>query len=114
MQYVLGAGGITGLGGTTVPAHNQAASTITTGTLAHERGGLEADVSAYAGFPLVSGGATTEIKCNFVATAAPGSTDDDSEGYAVGSQWIDVTNDNCYTCVDATEDAAVWKQTNNS
>lgn len=114
MGYVLGAGGIAGLGGSTVPSHNQAASTITTGTLAHERGGLEADVSAYGGFPLVSGGSTSEVKCNFAATEAPDADNDTGEGYVVGSQWIDVTNDNCYICVDNTAATAVWKQTNNS
>ena len=42
-------------------AHNQAASTITTGTLTHERGGLEADVSLYAGFVKISGGVTSQV-----------------------------------------------------
>lgn len=43
-----------------VPAsHNHAASEITSGTLVHERGGLEADVSAYNGLVKISGGATS-------------------------------------------------------
>ncbi|WP_051328404.1 hypothetical protein [Desulfatirhabdium butyrativorans] len=42
---------------------------------------------------------------------APGATDDESEGYAVGSVWIDVTTSPqaIYQCVDATDGAAVWK-----
>jgi len=42
------------------------------------------------------------------ATAAPAVTDDSGDGYTVGSVWIDVTNDEAYICVDATEGAAVW------
>lgn len=47
-------------------------------------------------------------KVNFAATAAPTTSDDDSEGYSVGSTWIDITNDKGYVCVDATTDSAVW------
>lgn len=36
------------------------ASDITSGTLIHERGGLEADVSAYSGLVEITGGATTQ------------------------------------------------------
>lgn len=43
------------------PAHGQAASDITSGALVHERGGLEADVSAYAGLVKVTGGATSAV-----------------------------------------------------
>jgi len=42
------------------------------------------------------------------ATAAPAVTNDITEGYAVNSLWIDVTNDKAYICVDATDGAAVW------
>lgn len=45
------------------------------------------------------------------ATAAPLTTNDDSEGYAVGSFWVDVTNDEAYRCVDATTNLAVWVKT---
>jgi len=44
------------------------------------------------------------------ATAAPDADNDVDEGYAVGSVWIDVTNDEYYICVDATDGAAVWSQ----
>ena len=86
------------------------ASKITSGTLKHERGGLEADVSAYAGFLFISGGATSQKKANLSATAAPTTGDDSADGYSVGSLWIDVTNDNVYQAVDVSVGAAVWKQ----
>lgn len=41
-------------------SHNHAASDIDSGTLAHERGGLEADVSAFNGLVKISGGATSQ------------------------------------------------------
>jgi len=90
--------------------HN-AATAFSSGTVTHEYGGLEADVSAYAGVVLISGGATTQLKYNRVATTAPGVTDDTSDGYTVGSRWIDVTGDEEYVCLDATEGAAVWTRT---
>lgn len=45
------------------------------------------------------------------ATTAPGSTNDNTEGYVVGSFWIDITNDQSYRCVDATTNVAVWVKT---
>lgn len=59
--------------------------------------------------PQVPGGGGDELQHNFAATAAPEVTNDVSEGYSVGSRWIDVTNDEAYICVDATEGAAVWE-----
>lgn len=44
-------------------------------------------------------------------TAAPGVNDDAGDGFSVGSTWIDATADKCYTCVDSTVGAAVWKET---
>ncbi|MCH7701227.1 MAG: hypothetical protein IID37_06035, partial [Planctomycetes bacterium] len=48
------------------------------------------------------------IQSKLDATAAPGVTDDSDSGYAVGSIWIDVTNDRAYVCVDASVGAAEW------
>lgn len=46
------------------------------------------------------------------ATVAPGASNDNTEGYAVGSVWIDTTADNSYVCADTSTGAAVWLQTN--
>jgi hypothetical protein len=48
------------------------------------------------------------------ATAAPGTGNDDSEGYSVGSRWIDTTNAKEYVCLDASTGAAVWTETTQS
>ena len=84
------------------------------GTLQHEKGGLEADVNAGDGFVEIKSGSTTVIKSNTSATAAPGATDDFAAGYAVGSVWIDTTNDKAYVCLDATATAAVWTENTQS
>ena len=88
-----------------------AASQVASGTLTHERGGLEADVSAYSGVPLITGGATSELKYNLAATTDPGVGDDSDDGYSVGSRWINVTLDKEFACLDATVGAAVWGNT---
>lgn len=48
------------------------------------------------------------LKVNLSASVAPTSTDDTSEGYAVGSRWVDTVANKEYVCVDATTDAAIW------
>jgi hypothetical protein len=48
---------------------------------------------------------------NYNATAAPAVSNDDTQGYSVGSNWYDVTNDDAYVCLDNTSGAAVWKKT---
>lgn len=48
------------LSGSSVSAHTHDTSDITSGTLRHERGGLEADVSAYSGLVKISGGSTSQ------------------------------------------------------
>jgi hypothetical protein len=57
----------------TPTAHNQAASTITTGTLAHERGGLEFDASAVAIGDVIAGTGTGTL----AIVAASGASDGD-------------------------------------
>lgn len=47
---------------------------------------------------------------NYTATAAPTVNDDVSLGYAVGSVWVNITADVAYTCLDATDGAAVWRR----
>lgn len=51
------------------------------------------------------------LKNKLDAVNAPTTTNDDSEGYAVGSFWVDVINDESYRCVDATTNLAVWVKT---
>lgn len=50
-------------------------------------------------------------KDNLAASTAPATTNDTTEGYAVGSRWLDTTAEKEYVCLDPTEDAAVWKET---
>jgi len=45
------------------------------------------------------------------ATVAPVVTNDSSQGYSVGSLWIDITSGEVYRCVDNTVGAAVWAET---
>lgn len=55
---------------------------------------------------------TTSLrKNNYTAVAAPTVNDDTADGYAPGSVWVDVSNDNAYVCVDASAGAAVWVET---
>jgi len=51
------------------------------------------------------------VKNKLISTTAPGTTDDTTEGYSIGSVWIDTTASPraIYQCVDATTDGAVWK-----
>lgn len=86
-------------------------STSNLPTITHEKGGLEADVSAYDGIVQISGGSTSAIKNNWAASAAPTTGDDSGDGYVVGSRWIDTTNDKEYVCLDNTAAAAVWTET---
>jgi len=51
------------------------------------------------------------IKKKLDATQAPTVNNDIDEGYAVGSRWVDVTNDKEYVCLDNTDGAAVWTET---
>ena len=56
-------------------------------------------------------GNVENLKVKLDATSAPGVGDDNTEGYAVGSRWVDVTNDKEYVCLDASTGAAVWTET---
>jgi hypothetical protein len=47
-------------------------------------------------------------KNNDIATSAPSVGNDSLQGYAVGSRWVDVTNNIAYICVDSTASAAIW------
>ncbi|MCK5617090.1 hypothetical protein KAR91_85295 [Candidatus Pacearchaeota archaeon] len=47
-------------------------------------------------------------KSNLIATINPTIDDDESEGYCVGSRWINITFGSVFICVDNTNGAAVW------
>lgn len=55
--------------------------------------------------------AASGLQNNVSATGAPTVNNDTSEGYSIGSFWIDVNNDEAYRCVDASTGAAVWIKT---
>jgi hypothetical protein len=50
-------------------------------------------------------------KNNYTATAAPAVGNDNTQGYGVGSEWIDTTNKKRYSCLDASTGAAIWQPT---
>lgn len=54
------------------------------------------------------------LKVNLTATSAPTVNDDTTEGYAVGSRWINTVSGAEYVLVDATDGAAVWVETTQS
>lgn len=51
----------------------------------------------------------SSVQNNFNATTAPTSSNDNTQGYEVGSVWVNLTTDISYTCVDASTSAAVWR-----
>jgi len=53
----------------------------------------------------------TLIPGNYAAVTDPAVGNDDSQGYEVGSVWINVTRDIAYKCLDATTGVAVWERT---
>lgn len=72
---------------------------------------LDGDFSGSEGFMRKTGaGAYEVIKTNLSATTAPGVSDDNTAGYAVGSLWIDTTNNNAYIAEAVGTGAANWLQ----
>jgi cytoskeletal protein CcmA (bactofilin family) len=51
---------------------------------------------------------TLEILNQFDATIGPSVGNDNTQGYSIGSQWIDTTADRAYLCVDSSTNAAIW------
>jgi hypothetical protein len=74
--------------------------------LALGSGGTGATTAAGARTALQLGG-----KHNLVATTDPGVSDDGVAGYSVGSEWLNVTADVSWACLDSSTGAAVWFQT---
>jgi hypothetical protein len=53
---------------------------------------------------------TEQSNHNLAATTNPGATADSTDGYSVGSLWVNVTLDLAYICLDATADTAIWRR----
>ncbi len=51
-----------------------------------------------------------DTKNNFDAEVAPNETNDITEDYSQGSQWINILNNKTYICTDNTTGSAVWKR----
>lgn len=51
-----------------------------------------------------------DAKNNFSATVDPTANDDITEGYDIGSRWLNPANEQMYVCVKATDGQAVWKK----
>jgi hypothetical protein len=67
---------------------------------------LTTSISGY--LPAAHGGIGGRNK--FDATSAPATSNDNSEGYAPGSMWENVTDGRVYICVGNTSNAAVWRE----
>lgn len=52
-------------------------------------------------------------KVNASGSGAPGTSDDNTQGYAVGSEWFDLVGNQIYVCSNAATSAAVWSQFSN-
>jgi len=59
-------------------------------------------------------GNVENLKVNLEATTAPGVGNDNTEGYSIGSRWIDKTNHKEYVALDVSTGAAVWTETTQS
>ena len=70
--------------------------------------GIEGTVTVHSD---VSATTSAILLNNWTATVAPVVTNDSGSGYAVGSEWVDVTADKSYKLVDASVGAAVWIET---
>lgn len=56
-------------------------------------------------------GAVGDVQNNYEGTSPPTVNNDITEGYVVGSAWVDNVGAEAYRCLDATEAAAVWIKT---
>lgn len=56
-------------------------------------------------------GNVANTKNKFDAVAPPTAADDSSQGFSVGSAWVDLSADRSYVCVDSAASAAVWRET---
>ncbi len=59
-------------------------------------------------------GEVPNLKVNLTATTNPSVNDDGSDGYSIGSRWINTSSDKEYVCLDTAVGNAVWKETTES
>lgn len=69
---------------------------------------LAADGSGGTEWVAPGGGAALQHNLDGAITGAPGSLDDETEGWSVGSLWWQDSTAQVWVCRDATEGAAVW------
>lgn len=50
------------------------------------------------------------LKQNLAATVDPDADNDSTEGYAIGSKWINIVQDTVWFCVNASPSSAVWER----
>jgi hypothetical protein len=58
-------------------------------------------------------GNVANLKVNLAASTSPAAANDTSQGYAVGSTWVNVSTGQEFVCTSATTGAAVWKERTN-
>ena len=71
-------------------------------------GGTGFNSSASTGLVYITAGAWSVILSNFAAAVAPSASNDITEGYSVGSLWLDTTHTKAYYCLDNSTGYAVW------
>lgn len=83
---------------------------VTDAAAVNAAGGIvHSDISESEGFLRKTGSeAYIAIKTNFSAVSDPGSSDDSSAGYDIGSIWVNTTTGEVFQCIDATAAAAIW------
>lgn len=59
----------------------------------------------------ISGGGGSSVLNNFTATTNPGASDDETQGYSVGSQWVNTVSGEGFICTDASAGFANWAST---
>lgn len=62
------------------------------------------------GYIATSGSAFFTSRNNWAATTNPGTSNDSSQGYAVGSRWVNTVQRREWVCVDNSSGAAVWRE----
>lgn len=68
------------------------------------------NISPVAGAPFLHGPNNNPffVLNNYVATADPLPTNDSTQAYGIGSEWLNTTNNNLWICVSASVGAAAW------